>query len=134
MEKPVTLMDILTSSGKYPEREQSPECTGFVLVAAHTLSERVSALLWDLGMGAKVSSGFRTSATNGAAGGAKKSAHMSGEAVDLEDPQGTIANAIMAAPTLLEKHGLYMESPQHTKGWIHLTTRAPKSGNRIFIP
>lgn len=34
----------------------------------------------------------------------------------------------------LEKHGLYREHPAYTPTWCHLTTRAPKSGKRTFIP
>jgi hypothetical protein len=29
---------------------------------------------------------------------------------------------------------LYREDPGSTPGWVHLTTRAPKSGRRTFIP
>lgn len=35
---------------------------------------------------------------------------------------------------MLEKHGLYREHPGYTLTWSHLTTRAPKSGKRTFIP
>lgn len=35
---------------------------------------------------------------------------------------------------MLEKHGLYREHPSATPTWCHLTTRAPKSGKRTFMP
>jgi hypothetical protein len=131
--KPVTLMDILTSSGKYPEREKSEECDGYVHLNAYELAARVSELLVSLGItSVKVSSGFRTAAANAAAKGSARSAHMTGEAVDLEDPNGAICNAIMADPFILSRTGLYMESPQHTPTWCHLQTRPTK--NRIFKP
>lgn len=127
-------LEILTSSGRYPEREKDAECTTAVRVAAADLAERVSKLLDELGFVTTVSSGFRTTAANKSANGAKRSAHQSGEAVDLWDPQGKIAQAVLADPSILEKYDLYMESPQHTNGWIHLSTRRTKSGNRIFLP
>lgn len=133
--KPITLMDVLTSSGSHPDREHSPECDGYVHVNAYDVAKRVSALLLHLGISsAKVNSGFRTKAANLAAKGSVNSAHLSGMAVDLDDPKAAICNAIMADPSVLETFDLYMESPQHTPGWTHLSTRVSKSGNRIFIP
>lgn len=35
---------------------------------------------------------------------------------------------------MLEKHELYREYPAYTPTWAHLTTRAPWSGKRTFIP
>jgi len=34
----------------------------------------------------------------------------------------------------LEDHDLYRESPEDTPGWVHLTTRSPRSGRRTFKP
>lgn len=127
-------LDVLTSSGLYPAREQDAECTTAVRVAAADLAERVSRLLDHLGYRASVSSGFRTKQANAVANGAKASAHQSGEACDLVDPQGKIAQAILADPSILEKYDLYLENPQYTKGWVHCQTRPTKSGNRIFNP
>lgn len=36
--------------------------------------------------------------------------------------------------SMLEKHGLYREHPSATNTWCHLTTRAPHSGHRTFMP
>lgn len=36
--------------------------------------------------------------------------------------------------TKLEQYGLYREHPDYTITWCHLTTRAPHSGRRTFIP
>lgn len=118
----LTEQDILTSSGKYPDREASPECTVEVRVYAKQLCARVNALLTDIGwQGASVNSGFRTVAANRAAGGATRSAHLTGEAVDLFDPRGKLQALI--TDELLEKHGLYREDPDRTPGWVHLQTR-----------
>ena len=64
--------------------------------------------------------------------GAPKSSHKVGRGIDIYDPANELDNWI--TDKVLEKHGLYRESPLHTKGWVHLTDRAPKSGKRTFIP
>lgn len=64
--------------------------------------------------------------------GAPKSAHKAGEAVDVYDPQNELDNWL--TDEKLELYRLYRENPGYTKGWVHLTTRAPGSGKRTFIP
>lgn len=64
--------------------------------------------------------------------GAPKSSHKEGEGIDLYDPGNYIDAAI--TDKLLIQFGLFREHPNKTKGWCHLTTRAPKSGNRTFLP
>ncbi len=64
--------------------------------------------------------------------GAPQSAHKQGMAVDLYDPDGKLDEWVTDA--LLTKHGLYREAPSATPTWCHLTTRAPKSGRRTFMP
>lgn len=86
-----------------------------------------------------VTSGYRPGHYNKSARGAKRSAHMTCEAVDFRDPDGEFGKWCLANLKLLEEAGLYMESPIYTheppaKRWIHLQIRAPKSGNRVFIP
>lgn len=131
----LTPWDILTSSGTHTDREKSDECTSEVRINTADLAERVSKLLDHLGIyKSKVSSGFRTRAANAAAGGAKTSCHLTGQAVDLEDPKGALAAAITADPGLLVTYDLYCENPYYTKGWVHLSTRGPPSGRRIFTP
>lgn len=84
-----------------------------------------------------VSSGYRPGTFNSAAGGAKKSAHMECLACDFRDPDGSIdAFAIECDKNgLLKQWGLWLEHPDHTKGWCHLDIR--DRGNRksnVFIP
>lgn len=64
--------------------------------------------------------------------GAPDSSHRDGSGVDVYDPQGYLDDALNN--TLLEKYGLYREHPSATPGWLHLTKRAPRSGNRSFYP
>jgi len=41
---------------------------------------------------------------------------------------------VLLALDVLEALGLYMEHPDATATWTHLTTRAPHSGRRAFYP
>ena len=81
-----------------------------------------------------VTSGYRPGHYNKQAGGAKASAHLDCEAVDLYDPDREFTIWCWQNEDELEKAGLYMEDPEYTDGWVHLQTRAPRSGKRIFIP
>lgn len=140
MFKMIKLQDYLTSSGRYPERASSSEITPEVLENAERLLKAVNALLVDLKWDKEVSisSGFRTSSVNSSiSGAAKKSAHMTGEAIDLvDDKDQSLCRA--CTREILEKHGLYREDSDYTKGkntnWTHLQTRPTRSGSRIFKP
>lgn len=131
----ITPYDILTSSHKYPERMLWDECTQEVRENTHVLARRVTALLEDL-MPRMVSSGFRTTGSNQDAGGAKKSNHMRGTALDLISIAHFLKKDYLANKenSLLVKHDLYLEDPDYTPSWCHLQTTPPKSGKRIFIP
>jgi uncharacterized protein YcbK (DUF882 family) len=135
----ITRNDVITASGSYPERLKSKELTQEVTDNIDKLIIPVNNLLAELGIkSVKISSGFRPSAINAAvANAAKKSAHQSGEAVDIIDDKGqSLAKKITLK--LLEKYDLYMEDPAYTIGkntnWVHLSTRKTRSGKRIFIP
>jgi hypothetical protein len=62
--------------------------------------------------------------------GAPNSSHKQGQGIDIFDSDGDLDNA--CTDTLLAKHGLYREHPAQTVRWLHLTTRAPRSGRRTF--
>lgn len=62
--------------------------------------------------------------------GAPHSAHKEGLAVDVYDPHGALDRWL--TDLILEKYGLYRESPLDTDGWTHLTSRSPGSGKRTF--
>lgn len=79
-----------------------------------------------------VTSGYRPAAFNSAAGGAKKSAHMSCQAADFRDSSGELKKWCVDNIHLLEEFGLYLEHPDHTPTWCHLQIRPTK--NRIFKP
>lgn len=82
----------------------------------------------------RVTSGWRPSSVNGGVGGAKRSNHMLGLAVDIADPDGTLAKWLLNNLVVVQKAGLYLEDFRWTKGWVHFQLVAPKSGRRIFIP
>lgn len=126
----ITVQDVLTSSGKYPEREAmtNPE----IRANAADTAARVSKMLGAFGYKRKLSSGFRDAVSNKSAGGAQLSAHLSGRAVDIEDPDGRLAVYILTHQVQLMYCDLYMEDPWKTPGWVHLQTRLTKQ--RIFTP
>lgn len=64
--------------------------------------------------------------------GAKNSAHKTGKAVDIYDPDNHLDNWI--SDIVLIRHGLFREHPDFTKFWSHLSTQSPKSGKRTFYP
>lgn len=80
-----------------------------------------------------VNSGYRPGRYNEAAGGSKKSSHLTCEAIDLHDREGKLAKFIIDGGWL-EKCDLYMEDPKATPGWVHLQTRKTSSGIRVFRP
>jgi hypothetical protein len=104
-----------------------------------------------------VTSGYRPGKYNKKAGGAAKSSHLLCEATDFGDKPlttvepsdayfgkfcingegfelGKFGRWCLVNLKTLEEAGLYMEHPAKTPGWVHLTTRAPASGNRVFLP
>ena len=62
------------------------------------------------------------------------SAHLAGLAADIYDRDGQLSLWLLDRLNLLEKLGLYMESPERTRGWVHLQFRSPLSGRRVFQP
>ena len=82
-----------------------------------------------------VSSGWRPAAVNAVIkGAAKKSLHLTGQAIDIADPDGSIDRWCIDNQNALEKAGLWLEHPDATPSWCHLQTVAPRSGNRVFRP
>lgn len=89
------------------------------------LMKRVNALLKELGVAnAKVNSGWRPPTYNEelrrkGIPAARKSRHITGEAIDLSDQGHAIANAVLRDPSILVRHGLWMEDPASTRSWVH---------------
>ena len=66
--------------------------------------------------------------------GAYHSSHKQGMAVDIFDPFDSLDKWITLNPDVLVTFDLFREYPVSTIGWCHLTTRAPLSGRRTFLP
>jgi hypothetical protein len=62
------------------------------------------------------------------------SKHIAGAACDILDKDGQLAAWCLANEDILRRIGLWCEHPDHTPGWVHFQTMAPKSGRRFFIP
>lgn len=87
--------------------------------------------------GSVLASGWRPPDINAATpGAAAHSMHMSGEAIDLYDPDAEIDDWLMsdAGQQALVQLGLWHEHPAATKTWAHVQTKPPKSGRRTFYP
>lgn len=131
----ITVDNILTSGGLYPERAEFASVE--VIANAAILVNRVNALLSELGLKEhiRITSGFRVTPGKGA----KKSAHLEGMAIDFSDPGHVIAHRITRQ--LLVKHKLRREDTDYTKSihqdggdscWTHIDCREPYG--TIFKP
>lgn len=84
-----------------------------------------------------LSGGWRPPAVNAKTkGAALRSKHMSGQAVDVYDPDGDFDEWLISDRGLkaLAEIGLWLEHPATTKGWAHLQSVPPGSKNRVFYP
>jgi hypothetical protein len=107
---------------------------------ATELVKRVNMLLTDLNVSSvKVTSGWRPREINKKIGGAPRSYHITGQAVDLRDnKQQEFGALIIKNNHLLHRHQLWLENPKATKGntnWIHLDIGTRPDGElRVFNP
>lgn len=62
------------------------------------------------------------------------SRHLTAQACDIADPDGSLGEWVKANVSILESAGLWCEDPEYTKGWVHFQSAPPKSGKRFFIP
>jgi hypothetical protein len=120
----ITLDDWITSSGRYPERANSPELTYDVKSAAMVLVDKVNKLGRLLNLSAlDVSSGFRPVAVNNAIPHAsRKSGHTIGFSIDFKDRDGKIDELLAqdASQAVLEQLELWQEHPSKTVNWAHV--------------
>lgn len=104
---------------------------------ARVLLEKVNKLVRNLPFPFEVhvNSGWRPPEYNKTIpGAAPNSKHMTGQAIDLGDPDGQLDDYLSGNPEVIIQHDLYMEHPLSTKGWCHLQSIPPRSGKRIFYP
>lgn len=85
--------------------------------------------------GSLVNSGWRPPEINaGTPGAAPRSRHMSGQAVDLYDPEGLLDDWCLDNQDQLAELHLWLEHPSATRGWCHVQIVPPRSGRRVFYP
>ena len=83
----------------------------------------------------RVNSGWRPAKYNATVHGASlRSKHITGQAIDLSDPDGELDEFLVGNQQYLIDAGLWQEHPLSTKNWIHLQCVPTKSGNRVFYP
>lgn len=136
----LTIEDYWMGRDRSHPQDMSPE---IVRNAAHLL-RRVNtliAIMHDVAMethpvtGNPISSGWRPPSINASTpNAAPRSRHMSGQAVDLYDPEGEIDAWCLEHQDMLSEVCLWMEHPSATKGWSHLQSVPPRSGRRVFWP
>lgn len=133
----ITVKDLLTSSGKYPDRAALASTAD--LDNAHYLVEAVNLLFKQIAYRGRavISSGFRPAAVNAATpGAAKRSLHMKCMAVDFEGQElGQAIRAHHDGAAELRRGRLFMESLESTPTWTHVDSgqRADRP-NREFKP
>lgn len=133
--KPLTLDDILTSSGKFKKRPIDYPPPQATIAHAEDLLVRLNRLVMYWERPITISSGYRPAAINDRINGASKSSHhIICAAADLVDKDGKLAAFCMNDLPMLEHLGLWMEHPESTKCWVHLQIFPPRSGNRVFRP
>lgn len=82
-----------------------------------------------------ISSGWRPPQINSQVkGAAVRSKHMTAQACDLYDPDGTIDDWLMDNQPAMEEMGIWSEHPSASKGWAHVQIVPPSSKKRIFYP
>jgi hypothetical protein len=135
---------MITSQQYFGQFLYHPDATPDRMVNANELLDRVNRLiarLMEMGVVFKINPATKSEVSGQTFGGfrpkdcpqgADNSSHKTGQGVDIYDPLDAIDNAI--TDDLLIQYDLYRESPEDTVGWCHLTTRAPRSGNRSFKP
>lgn len=102
---------------------------------AAELLEKVNAFLEHFDGEVRITSGYRSPEYNKSIpGAAKNSKHMSGEAIDIFDPDKRLAKFTFIKEALLAEYDLYCEDMRCTRNWVHFQSRPPRSKSRFFIP
>ena len=110
------------------------ELTEDIKANAAIICGRANQLIAAFGVDRELRSGWRPAAVNHSVGGATRSKHMLGQAVDIEDNDGALDEFCKRNIGLLEQLGLWLEDGAATPSWCHIQCIPPRSGNRFFIP
>lgn len=111
------------------------ELTPAMMEAAAVTVDKANQLLDRFGQSRGINSGWRPVEVNKLVpGAALMSNHTRCLAVDIADPEGDLDEWCLDNQPILAEIGLFLEHPASTKGWCHVQTVAPRSGNRVFYP
>jgi hypothetical protein len=111
------------------------ELTDDIRANADDLLSRVNDLLAQFGEDRGLRSGWRPAGYNARTpGAATHSKHMTGQAVDIVDNDGSLDAWCLANEQTLVDLELWCEVPDATPSWTHFQSVAPRSGHRWFIP
>lgn len=130
---------MISESAYWKGRDMQYPCPAAVRANAPITLSKVNILL---GMAEKdgvfcdkCSSGWRPIGINDkTSNAAKGSKHISGQALDVFDPERRFAQWCILNLDKLEAVGLWMEDPRWTPTWVHLQTIPPNSGHRVYVP
>lgn len=99
------------------------------------LAETITELQYICGLQFIITSGFRTAEEQMRINPHNpKSAHCTGEAVDILDLNHEIFNWCLDNLGVIAALGLYIEDKSATPRWFHCQIRVTKSGNLVFLP
>lgn len=127
-------MKYISVSDYLKGRDKLSPLTPEMVSNMNTLIPKINDLLEAFGEYRACSSGYRPTDINKTAKGSAKSWHIKCAAIDLYDPDEKLDLFCVTNVALLEKLGLWLESPTATKTWCHLQIFPPRSGNRVFSP
>lgn len=143
----ITLTDYWMGRDKqYPPGNSTRQNAMDLLEKVNTLLDNAAAAgvkltRMDQTTGTLVSSGYRPAAINDrTANSAKRSTHMTGQGIDVQDDQNqSFARFCLRNLDLLAELGLWMEDPRWTYSfnddhWVHLQSIPPGSGVRVYRP
>lgn len=134
----ITRDDFFMGRDKAYPQDLTPEiedCAKQTIERANLLLTRFRADTGDT-YARKVNSGWRPPAVNAATpGAARKSKHMLGQAIDIDDDNGALDDWLMTpeGEAAMREIGLWHEHPRDTPQWSHIQTVPPGSGNLHFL-
>lgn len=130
----ITRNQILTASWVPSQYSKSLNVAPEVLDNIDKLVKAVNEFIKDYPHNLIITSGYRPEAYNKAVGGATKSNHTKGLAVDFLDKDNRFWLYVLNNLDKAKVLGLYFENKNWTPSWVHVQLGGPKSGKRIFIP
>lgn len=111
------------------------ELTDEMKLNAQTIVDKANQLLEMFGEERGLRSGWRPQSVNDATpNSARKSAHITCQAIDLDDDDKRLQTWCSENLPNLASIGLWMENKIATPLWVHVQIIPPGSGQRVFFP